>query len=67
MSSHHTHGNSKTIECIDKSPQAAPGSVGDQDGALFYFLDTVCTSLPCPPYVQGHELTCVVCTKQNIW
>ena len=63
MSSHYSHKNSKTIECVDGSPEAAPGSVGNQDGALLYFLDTVCVSLPCPPYVTGKELTCVVCTK----
>jgi hypothetical protein len=28
-------------------------------------VESHCGSLPCPPYVQGYELTCAVCTKWN--
>ena len=62
MSAHHSHKRSSTFECMDGDPEAAPGGVGDQNGALFYIVDTVCVSLPCPPYVQGMEVTCAVCT-----
>ncbi len=30
---------------------------------LFYNVEAVCGSLPCPNYVNGWEITCVVCTK----
>ena len=62
MSAHHSHKHSSTFECMDSEPEAASGSVGDQNGALFYMVDTVCTSLPCSPYVEGKEVTCAVCT-----
>ena len=58
MSAHYSHKHSSTFECVDSDPEAASGSVGSQ------MVDTVCTSLPCPLYVQGiEEVTCAVCTK----
>ena len=52
-----------TYECVDVSAESVPGSSGDDDGGLFYFTESTCTSINCPPYENGKELTCVVCTK----
>ena len=52
-----------TYECVDKDPEAVSGSVGDQNGALFYHVEANCNGMPCPQYDPEKELTCVVCTK----
>ncbi|XP_035672335.1 collagen alpha-3(IV) chain-like [Branchiostoma floridae] len=58
-----SHGHSRTeFVCMDGEPEALPGGEGNEDGALFYVVEARCGSLPCPPYVEGRELTCVVCT-----
>jgi hypothetical protein len=50
--------------CVDGNPEAIPGShSAQQDVAILYFVESQCGSLPCPPYGNGKELTCVVCTK----
>ena len=49
-------------ECIDHSPQSIPGSASNTDGALFYHVEDRCRGI-CPPYTDGRELTCTVCTK----
>ncbi|XP_028402157.1 collagen alpha-4(IV) chain-like isoform X1 [Dendronephthya gigantea] len=50
--------------CVDGDPEATHGSHADTNGALLYFVEGYCGhSLPCPPYVHGRELTCVVCTQ----
>ena len=51
--------------CVDESPEARPGSSSvNQDGALLHRVEARCSpgNLPCGPYVDGYELTCVVCT-----
>ena len=49
--------------CLDENPNVIPGGHNDQNGALFYMVEGRCGSLLCPPYVDGRELTCVVCSK----
>ena len=51
--------------CMDADPEVLEGgSVHEnQNGALFYPVEARCGSLPCPPYGNGRELTCVVCSK----
>eukprot|EP00058_Branchiostoma_floridae_P011959 XP_002597447.1 hypothetical protein BRAFLDRAFT_80547 [Branchiostoma floridae] len=61
MTAHHTHSRTEFV-CMDGEPEALPGGEGNEDGALFYVVESRCGSLPCPPYVEGRELTCVVCT-----
>ena len=63
MSAYHAHKGRTTYECVDEHPEADNAGAPNQDGALFYNVESVCGSLPCPPYVNGRELTCVVCTK----
>ena len=62
MAERHTH-QASTFICVDEKPTAAIGSKENKDGALLYFVEARCGSLPCPHYHEGYELTCVVCTK----
>ena len=55
-------GHSEFI-CVDGNPTATIETHADKDAALLYFVEGVCGSLPCGPYKNGYELTCVVCTK----
>ena len=52
-----------TFECVDKDAEAATGGHVNHNGALFYFVEPRCGSLPCPPYDQQKEMTCAVCTR----
>ena len=49
--------------CMDQHPDVILGGAADINGALFYNIESRCGSLHCPNYVDGRELTCVVCTK----
>lgn len=60
---HYNHKNQIQYVCVDRAPEADPKGAKNDNGALLYLVQGVCGSLPCPPYVQGRELTCVVCTK----
>ncbi|XP_078665811.1 uncharacterized protein LOC144908150 [Branchiostoma floridae x Branchiostoma belcheri] len=62
MAERFNHKRSEFV-CVDEQPEVRPSGQANVDGALFYPVDARCGSLPCPPYVEGHELTCVVCTK----
>ncbi|XP_066300478.1 uncharacterized protein [Branchiostoma lanceolatum] len=61
MAEYHLHPRSEWV-CMDSEPEKR-GSPVDHDGALFYSVEGACGSLECPPYVEGREITCVVCTK----
>ena len=50
-------------ECVDENAVGIPGSAASTDGNLFYFTEVLCPTLNCPPYVEGYELACVVCTQ----
>ena len=52
-----------TYVCVDENAQSVPGSNTNLNGALFYFAETSCTGIKCPPYDHGTEVACVVCTK----
>ena len=63
MSDHHRNKRSQYI-CVDGNAEGRTGTLGGTGAAaLLYFVESVCGSLPCPPYATGKELTCVVCTK----
>ena len=49
--------------CVDVNPHYRISGVGDQNGKLFYNVLAKCGALPCPPYINDHPLTCVVCSK----
>ena len=64
MAERYTHKRSEFI-CVDRAREVAPGTGGNVNGALLYSVEGRCLSgggLPCDPYVNGRELTCVVCT-----
>ena len=63
MSAHPGHPGRTQFICVDGNAEATTGSHVDKNGALLYFVESRCLSLPCPPYGNGKELTCVVCTK----
>ena len=63
MAEAYVHKGRTTYVCVDKDPEARVGSIHDRNGALFYNTEAECGSLPCPPFVRGRELTCVVCSK----
>eukprot|EP00058_Branchiostoma_floridae_P013330 XP_002598818.1 hypothetical protein BRAFLDRAFT_74505 [Branchiostoma floridae] len=62
MTERQTHNRSEFV-CMDREPETRPGGHENKGGALLYPVQANCGSLPCPNYVQGRELTCVVCTK----
>ena len=63
MAEKHEHKGRTTYVCVDGDPDVRAGGGADRHGALFYNTEATCGSLPCPPFVQGRELTCVVCSK----
>ena len=64
MAEHYTHKGRTTYVCMDNAPEAILGGGANKDGVLFYVIEATCGgSLPCPYYVEGWEITCVVCTK----
>ena len=50
-------------ECVDENAVGIPGSAANTNGNLFYFTEVLCPTINCPPYVEGNELACVVCTQ----
>ena len=63
MSGHYGHNGRTEFICVDGNAEPTTGSHVNKNGALLYFVEGNCGSLPCPPYADGKELTCVVCTK----
>ncbi|XP_060600723.1 uncharacterized protein LOC132754147 [Ruditapes philippinarum] len=62
-SGHYSHEASSEFVCLDVEPEIIDGGSASEDGKLFYFVEARCGSLRCPPYVNGRELTCAVCSK----
>ncbi|XP_046563085.1 uncharacterized protein LOC124271958 [Haliotis rubra] len=57
------HTASSDYVCVDGEAEAIPGGKANTNGHLLYLIDAKCGALPCPPYVDGWELTCALCTK----
>ena len=70
MAPKHEHKRGEYI-CVDEQAESRPGSSSlNEDGALLWLVEGRCGgrrggygNLPCLPYIDGYELTCVVCTK----
>ena len=62
MSAYYSRHRSQ-FSCVDHSLTPVTGSSHDHNGFLFYPVEGVCGSLPCPPYSRDKELSCAVCTK----
>ena len=63
LMSSHTSQRRTVFTCMDTTFKSVHGSAPDQDSFLFYFVEGICGSLPCPPYISHRELSCAVCTK----
>ncbi|XP_062573101.1 short-chain collagen C4-like [Saccostrea cucullata] len=63
MTGYYNHPAASTYTCVDAHPQALHGGRGNHDGYLFYPVEARCGSLKCPPYKNGWEFTCVVCSE----
>ena len=60
---HFAHTAGSEFICLDADPEVVAGGEADHNGILFYFAEARCGSLKCPPYINGRELTCAVCSK----
>jgi hypothetical protein len=52
--------------CLDAGLEFAPHGAANDNDHLVRPVEVQCGvhgSLPCPPYVDGRELACIVCTK----
>ena len=59
----HVDASGTEYICLDNHPDVIIGGHNNANGAVLYFVEGICGSLKCPPYVNGRELTCVVCSK----
>lgn len=62
MSGHYTHQAASTYTCVDEHPEAVHGVIKNENGYLFYPVEARCGSLKCPPFRDGWEFLCVVCS-----
>ena len=64
MTNHYDFNGRLLYECIDQAPESVPGLDGhDGNNGCFFYVETTCTGLSCPPYDAEKEVTCVVCTR----
>ena len=63
MAGVHGHSGAHDHICMDAKPEFTPGGGTNDNEHILYLVEAQCGSLPCPPYVQGRELPCVVCSK----
>ncbi|XP_022110550.1 uncharacterized protein LOC110990063 [Acanthaster planci] len=62
MSGKYSEEQRSKAVCVDQAPEAIPGSQGNREGSRLYIVEGQCGSLLCPPYVNGREITCTVCS-----
>ena len=48
--------------CLDGHPEVLDRSASNDNQAVIHNVVSKCGSLPCPPYSDGRELACVVCS-----
>lgn len=61
---HHTHAAATQYICLDKTPEALDKSPNWTAKKLLYPVTVNCNgAIPCPPFVNGREVTCVVCSR----
>ncbi|KAK3577115.1 hypothetical protein CHS0354_037149 [Potamilus streckersoni] len=63
VSSYYSQAAPSEYVCLDGDPEFIAGGGGNQNGHVLYLVDVICGTLLCPPYVNGRELACVVCSK----
>ncbi|XP_056006021.1 short-chain collagen C4-like [Ostrea edulis] len=63
MAGYYNQAATTTYKCVDRNPDTITGGHSNHNGYIFYSVEAICGSLKCPPYVNGRELVCVVCSK----
>ncbi|KAL3880010.1 hypothetical protein ACJMK2_032282 [Sinanodonta woodiana] len=63
VSMYHSHASPLEYVCLDGNPESIDGGIANLNGHMIYLVDVICGALRCPPYVNGRELACVVCSK----
>uniref|UniRef100_K1QIL0 Short-chain collagen C4 n=1 Tax=Magallana gigas TaxID=29159 RepID=K1QIL0_MAGGI len=64
MTGYHDHLAGSMYTCVDEHPDTLYGGHTNKNGYLFHSIEARCGSLKCPPYVEGREIVCVVCSKE---
>ena len=60
---HISSHRSRVPVCVDVDAESIPGSASTPTTTSFlYFMETTCSGISCPPYFDGAEVACVVCT-----
>ena len=62
-SDHYQHKHGAEFVCVSGGIEASHSGNTNEDGGTLNVVEARCGSLPCPPYTEGYELSCVVCTK----
>lgn len=63
MSSSYIQSGGFNHICVDSEPVFVPNENSDIGTHSLNLVEAKCGSLPCPPYVNGREIACVVCSK----
>ncbi|XP_060560709.1 uncharacterized protein LOC132720568 isoform X2 [Ruditapes philippinarum] len=63
MANYKGHAGPHNHICVDNHPEFILNGGAYNLQHILYLMEAQCGSLPCPPYVQGRELACVVCSK----
>lgn len=63
MAVHYGHNGPQTHICVDTRPDFIPDGGKNNDEHILHLVEAICGSLPCPPYVNGRELACVICSQ----
>ena len=63
LASQHSAQGASDFVCVSSGMETTTSGQPDHNGGLLYVAEAVSGSLPDPPYTNGYELTCVVCTK----
>lgn len=62
MAGAYNHAAASEYVCVDVDPETIADTSANNNGKLFYHVEAECGALKCPPYVNGRELTCAVCS-----
>lgn len=65
MAGYFGHNAGTAYTCVDSDPDTLQGGHTVNNGYLFYMVEAMCGSLKCPPYVNGREIVCVVCSLEK--
>lgn len=63
MGPYYSYGRGEAV-CVDiNAEESLLSSDANDNGNLWYPTEAQCGALPCPPYANNRELSCVVCSK----